>query len=83
MVLPNDGSMLPNASGWVCGAWLMRDKPQAEAAARLGVNEGAVKVAIHRVRRRFREVIKNEIGQTVSDPAQVDLELHYLLEALL
>jgi RNA polymerase sigma factor (sigma-70 family) len=56
---------------------------QAEAAAQLGLNEGAVKVAIHRFRRRFREVIKNEIGQTVNDRAQVDLELHYLLEALL
>jgi hypothetical protein len=47
------------------------------------MNEGAVKVAIHRLRRRLREVIQNEIGQTVSDPAQVDEELHYLLEALL
>ena len=47
------------------------------------MNEGAIKVAIHRLRRRFREVIKNEIGQTVSDPAQVDQELHYLLQALL
>jgi RNA polymerase sigma factor (sigma-70 family) len=66
--------------------WLSGDTEnisQAEAAARLGLNEGAVKVAIHRLRRRFREVIKNEIGQTVSDLAQVDLELHYLLEALL
>ena len=66
--------------------WLTGDTEnisQAEAAARLGVNEGAVKVAIHRLRRRFREVIKNEIGQTVSDRAQVDAELHYLLEALL
>jgi RNA polymerase sigma factor (sigma-70 family) len=66
--------------------WLTGDTEhvsQAEAAARLGLNEGAVKVAIHRLRRRFREVIKDEIGQTVSDPAQVDAELHYLLEALL
>jgi RNA polymerase sigma-70 factor (ECF subfamily) len=66
--------------------WLSGDTEnisQAEAAARLGVNEGAVKVAIHRLRRRFREVIKTEIGQTVSDRAQVDEELHYLLEALL
>jgi len=66
--------------------WLSGDTEnisQAAAAARLGLNEGAVKVAIHRLRRRFREVIKNEIAQTVSDPAQVDLELHYLLEALL
>ena len=66
--------------------WLTGDTEnisQAEAAARLGVNEGAVKVAIHRLRRRFREVIKNEISQTVSDSAQVDKELHHLLEALL
>ena len=66
--------------------WLTGDTEnisQAEAAARLGVNEGAVKVAIHRLRRRFRDVIKNEIGQTVSDPAQVEAELHCLLEALL
>jgi RNA polymerase sigma factor (sigma-70 family) len=66
--------------------WLSGDTEnisQAEAAAQLGLNEGAVKVAIHRLRRRFREVIKNEIGQTVSDRAQVDAELHYLLEALL
>jgi RNA polymerase sigma-70 factor (ECF subfamily) len=66
--------------------WLTGDTEnisQAEAAARLGLNEGAVKVAIHRLRRRFREVIKQEIAQTVSDPAQVDLELHCLLEALL
>jgi RNA polymerase sigma-70 factor (ECF subfamily) len=66
--------------------WLSGDTEnisQAEAAVRLGLNEGAVKVAIHRLRRRFREVIKAEIGQTVSDRAQVDLELHYLLEVLL
>ena len=66
--------------------WLTGDTEnisQAEAAAQLGLNEGAVKVAIHRLRRRFREVIKEEISQTVSDRAQVDLELHYLLEALL
>lgn len=66
--------------------WLSGDTEnisQAEAAARLGLNEGAVKVAIHRLRRRFREVIRSEIGQTVSDRAQVDAELHCLLEALL
>jgi len=66
--------------------WLTGDSEsisQAEAAARLGLNEGAVKVAIHRLRRRFRQVIKEEISQTVSDCAQVDLELHCLLEALL
>src|SRR2546426_694895 len=66
--------------------WLTGDTEnisQAEAARQLDLNEGAAKVAIHRLRRRFREVIKNEIGQTVNDRAQVDEELHYLLEALL
>ena len=65
---------------WLTGD--TEDISQAEAAARLGVNEGAVKVAIHRLRRRFREVIKSEIGQTVSDCGQVEAELHCLLEAL-
>ena len=66
---------------WLTGD--TEDMSQADAARQLGLNEGAVKVAIHRLRRRFREVIKNEIAQTLSDPARVDLELHYLLEALL
>jgi hypothetical protein len=39
-------------------------------------------VAIHRLRRRFREIIKREIGQTLNDPAQVNEELRHLLEAL-
>jgi RNA polymerase sigma factor (sigma-70 family) len=65
--------------------WLTGDTEtisQAEAARHLDLNEGAVKVAIHRLRRRFRELIKNEISQTLNDRAQVDEELHYLLEAL-
>jgi RNA polymerase sigma-70 factor (ECF subfamily) len=65
--------------------WLTGDTEnicQADVAARLGLNEGAVKVAIHRLRRRFREIIKDEIGQTVSEPGQVEEELRSLLEAL-
>jgi RNA polymerase sigma-70 factor (ECF subfamily) len=66
--------------------WLTGDAAnisQSEAARQLGLNEGAVKVAIHRIRRQLRDVIKNEISQTVKDRADVDLEMHYLLEALL
>jgi RNA polymerase sigma-70 factor (ECF subfamily) len=65
--------------------WLIGDTEdisQADVAARLGLNEGAAKVAIHRLRRRFREVIKDEISQTVSEPAQVEEELQCLLHAL-
>jgi RNA polymerase sigma factor (sigma-70 family) len=66
--------------------WLTGDTEnisQAAAARQLGLNENAVKVAIHRLRRRFREVIKNEIGHTLNDLAHVDEEMRYLLEALL
>jgi DNA-directed RNA polymerase specialized sigma24 family protein len=65
--------------------WLTGDTEnlsQAEAARQLGLNENAVKVAIHRLRRRFRETIKAEIGQTLSDRSQVDEELGQLLAAL-
>jgi len=66
--------------------WLTGDTEclsQADAARQLGLNEGAVKVAIHRLRRRFRDLVKAEIAQTLSDPAQVDEELGHLREALM
>ena len=65
--------------------WLLGDVDslsQADAAARLGLTEGAAKVAIHRLRRRFRELVKAEIVQTVTDPAQAAEELRYLVEVL-
>lgn len=65
--------------------WLMGDNDamsQAEIAQQLGTNEGAVKVAVHRLRRRFREVIKSEISQTLNEPAQLDQELKDLFDAL-
>ena len=65
--------------------WLVGDTaslPQAEAAARLGLSESAIKVAIHRLRKRFRDVIRAEIAQTLGDPAEVDTELRYLVEVL-
>ena len=66
---------------WLTGE--IQEISQAETARQLGLNEGAVKVAIYRLRRRFREVLKTEIGQTLSDPTQVDEELQCLLKALL
>jgi RNA polymerase sigma factor (sigma-70 family) len=65
--------------------WLAGDAatlPQAEAAARLGLSESAIKVAIHRLRKRFREVIRAEIAQTMENPSEVDAELRYLVEVL-
>lgn len=65
--------------------WLVGDTDtatQAAVAATLGMNEGAVKVAVHRLRKRFRERIRAAVGHTVDDPREVEGELRYLVEAL-
>lgn len=65
--------------------WLMGDVAtgsQADAARRLGLSEGAVKVTIHRLRKRLRAVVRMEITQTLRDPALVEEELHHLIEVL-
>jgi RNA polymerase sigma-70 factor (ECF subfamily) len=65
--------------------WLTPAGPpvaQAEIAGRLGMSESAVKVAIHRLRRRFREIVRAEIAQTLHDPADLDDEMRHLIEAL-
>ena len=58
------------------------DVSQAEAAARLGLSEGAVKVAIHRLRKRFRDLVKAEIAQTVATEQEAREELRYLIEVV-
>jgi RNA polymerase sigma-70 factor (ECF subfamily) len=55
--------------------------PYAQAAAGLGLAEGAVRVAVHRLRRRYREVLREEIAQTLSDQAQAEEELRSLFAA--
>lgn len=54
----------------------------AELAGELGLSEGAIKVAVHRLRRRYRELLKEEIAGTVATPEDVADELNCLLAAL-
>lgn len=56
--------------------------PHAAVAARFGTTEGAVKVALHRLRARMGELIRDEIAQTLDDPADLDRELRDLFAAL-
>jgi RNA polymerase sigma-70 factor (ECF subfamily) len=56
--------------------------PYATLAARLGTTEGAVRVAVHRLRRRYGERLRDEIAATVYDPADVDDEIRDLFAAL-
>lgn len=50
----------------------------AEIAARLAMSEEALRMAVHRLRKRYRELLREEIAQTVSDPAEVPQELEHL-----
>ena len=50
-----------------------------EVAAELGTSEGAVKTSIHRLRQRFGQLLRSEIAETVSSPAEVDDEVKHLL----
>ncbi len=54
----------------------------ADIATRLGMSEGAVKVSAHRLRRRYRELIRAEIAETVSSQSEVEEELRNLFVAL-
>jgi RNA polymerase sigma factor (sigma-70 family) len=54
----------------------------AEAAPQLGLTEGAVKVAVHRLRGRYRELLREEIAKTVATPGEVDEELQHLMAVL-
>jgi hypothetical protein len=47
-----------------------------------GISEGALNVAIHRLRKRYRVVFREEIADTVADPAEVESELRYLIAVL-
>ena len=54
----------------------------AAVAARLGVNEGAARVAVHRLRKRFREIYREEISQTLAEGRIWTAELRHLAAAL-
>jgi len=56
--------------------------PLRQVAEQLGMSEGAVKVAVHRLRQKYREALRAEIAQTVTAQEDVDDELRFLLAAL-
>jgi RNA polymerase sigma-70 factor (ECF subfamily) len=58
------------------------DVPYAALARDMQTSEGALKVAIHRLRKRYRELFRQEIADTVADPAEVESELRFLAAVL-
>jgi RNA polymerase sigma-70 factor (ECF subfamily) len=57
--------------------------PYEQAAEALQVSVGSVKTLIHRLRKRFAAILREEVGRTVSNPAEVDAEIHSLCDALI
>ena len=51
----------------------------ADTAAQLGLSESAVKSAIHRLRRRYHELVREEVAQTVADPNELEAEIRHLM----
>ena len=58
------------------------DTPYAALARDMNTSEGALKVAIHRLRKRYRDLFRQEIADTVADPAEIESELRYLAAVL-
>ena len=66
-------------------AYLTGSEPKApyqSAAERLGTTEGAIKKMVHRLRRRYGLLLREEIAATVTDPEEVDAELRHLLASI-
>lgn len=74
------GAMFSRLEGHLTGE--QETAPYAQLAAELGTSEGAVKVAVHRLRRRFGALLREEIAETVSEPAEVDDEIRQLFRSL-
>ncbi len=58
------------------------DTPYAALAREMNTSEGTIKVAVHRLRKRYRELFRQEILDTVADPKEVESELRYLAAVL-
>lgn len=54
----------------------------AESAARLNTTEGALRIAVHRIKERFRSLLREEVAQTAASTDEIDAELRYLVSVL-
>ena len=56
--------------------------PAAELGRRMGLSDGALRTAVHRLRKRYRELLREEIGRTVGRPEEIDEEIRQLFATL-
>lgn len=72
------GEMFEALKGSLTG----EEAERSQTAARLGMAEGALKTAVHRLRQRYRRFLRAEIAETVSDPEDIEMEMRHLITAL-
>lgn len=76
------GALPSLTGGWHPAVSIVNNLDSTPLSFRLGLSEGALKVAIHRLRKRFREAILLELRQTLPDTDDPEDELRYLIEVL-
>ncbi len=74
------GPLLEEMKGFIWGEESLASN--AQIGSKLRLSEGAVKVAVYRLRQRFRELLRAEVAQTVATPEEVDAELRHLIAVL-
>ncbi len=74
------GPLLDELKGFVWGE--ESSASYGEIGARLNMAEGTVKVSVHRLRQRFRQLLRDEVAQTVSRPEEIDGELRHLISVI-
>lgn len=79
MIAAGKGTQFQVLREWLDG---QPTEPRATAAAELGMSDNALKVAIHRLRQKFREKVRSEVESTTSSEISTDEEFQHLLEVL-
>lgn len=63
-------------------SWNAGEESYTQVAVRLGKSESDIKVSVHRLRKRYREILQHEVSQTVSSPAEIEAEIRYLASSV-
>jgi RNA polymerase sigma factor (sigma-70 family) len=79
-VASGKGAVFDQLQGCLLGEH--RTETYAQLGARLGLSETAVKVTVHRLRQRYRELLREQIAHTVTRPEEIDDEMRYLFEVV-
>lgn len=74
------GGLFEHLKGCLAGGGAVES--YQELASRLGISVSAVKVTVHRLRRRYRDLLRAEVARTVMSPEEVDIEYRHLMELI-